>query len=155
MKFGLQFEFHKIPEWYSEYLDYRRFKAMIKRFKIKVKSNLIPFHICVLYIGGDVEKLRGLYYLTQKKCVIPMDVFDHPQNHHSNDTTKDNANSGGQQKKKQLHHMNSITIKQSHYDSNRGSNRRELSAARKRGKNTGMLVMDEEEGDTDEVVMGQ
>lgn len=40
MKFGVQFEFHKIPEWYSEYLDYRRFKGLIKKFKVKVKSKI-------------------------------------------------------------------------------------------------------------------
>lgn len=38
MKFSAQFEFHKIPEWYSEYLDYKRFKAMLKAFKVKVKG---------------------------------------------------------------------------------------------------------------------
>lgn len=37
MKFGQQFEYHKIPEWYSEYLDYKRFKKLIKTFKGKVK----------------------------------------------------------------------------------------------------------------------
>lgn len=62
MKFGLQFEFHKIPEWYSEYLDYKRFKALIKRFKVRVKA-------------GEVDKLRGLYYLTTKRFVLPLDVF--------------------------------------------------------------------------------
>jgi SPX domain protein involved in polyphosphate accumulation len=40
MKFSAQFEFHKIPEWYSEYMDYKRLKAMIKRFKGKVSSKL-------------------------------------------------------------------------------------------------------------------
>ena len=39
MKFSAQFEFHKIPEWYSEYLDYKRFKAMIRAFKLQVKGN--------------------------------------------------------------------------------------------------------------------
>lgn len=37
MKFGVQFEFHKIPEWYTDYLDYVRFKQMISAFKKKVK----------------------------------------------------------------------------------------------------------------------
>ena len=36
--FACQFEFHKIPEWYSEYLDYKRFKAMIRAFKLQVKG---------------------------------------------------------------------------------------------------------------------
>lgn len=47
MKFGVQFEFHKIPEWYSEYLDYRRFKGIIKKFKKKVKSK--SFKLLLLY----------------------------------------------------------------------------------------------------------
>ncbi len=38
MKFGAQFEYHKIPEWYSDYLDYKRFKRLIKRFKHKVRG---------------------------------------------------------------------------------------------------------------------
>ena len=33
MKFGQQFEFHKIPEWYTMYLDYEMFKEMIDHFK--------------------------------------------------------------------------------------------------------------------------
>jgi SPX domain protein involved in polyphosphate accumulation len=45
MKFGQQFEFHKIPEWYDEYLDYRMLKALLKR--------------------GTDRKLRGLYYLSK------------------------------------------------------------------------------------------
>ena len=46
MKFSIQFEFHKIPEWYSEYLDYKRFKAMIRAFKLQVKGNchLLTLH---------------------------------------------------------------------------------------------------------------
>ena len=43
MKFSAQFEFHKIPEWYSEYLDYKRFKAMIRAFKLQVKGNATFF----------------------------------------------------------------------------------------------------------------
>lgn len=36
MKFGIQFEFHKIPEWYIEYLDYNKVKSLIKEFKFEV-----------------------------------------------------------------------------------------------------------------------
>ncbi len=45
MKFGQQFEFHKIPEWYDEYLDYRMLKALLKR--------------------ASDRKLRGVYYFTK------------------------------------------------------------------------------------------
>ncbi len=33
MKFGQQFEFHKIPEWYTDYFDYQKFKKLISAFK--------------------------------------------------------------------------------------------------------------------------
>jgi len=38
MKFGVQFEYHQIPEWYGNYLDYKRLKKLISKFKKKVKS---------------------------------------------------------------------------------------------------------------------
>ena len=40
MKFGKQFEFHKIPEWYTDYVDYVRLKELICMFKKKVKSKI-------------------------------------------------------------------------------------------------------------------
>ena len=40
MNFGVQFDFHKIPEWYAEYFDYLRFKVLLKDFKFRVKSKL-------------------------------------------------------------------------------------------------------------------
>lgn len=36
MKFRLQFEFHKIPEWHHEYMDYLRLKLMMKEFQQRV-----------------------------------------------------------------------------------------------------------------------
>lgn len=33
MRFGEQFEFHKIPEWYNIYLDYELLRKIIERFK--------------------------------------------------------------------------------------------------------------------------
>ena len=39
MKFGQQFELYKIPEWYTEYFDYQRFKGLISVFKKKIRSN--------------------------------------------------------------------------------------------------------------------
>ena len=33
MKFGQLFEFHKIPEWYTEYIDYKQLKEHISDFK--------------------------------------------------------------------------------------------------------------------------
>ncbi len=39
MKFSEQFEYHKIPEWNSEYLDYKFFKDQLKHFRSKVTGN--------------------------------------------------------------------------------------------------------------------
>ncbi len=41
MKFGQQFEFHKIPEWYTEYIDYLRMKSLAKEFSQNVKSMIL------------------------------------------------------------------------------------------------------------------
>jgi hypothetical protein len=38
MKFSEQFEYHKIPEWYSEYMDYKGFKERIKHCKTSIKG---------------------------------------------------------------------------------------------------------------------
>jgi SPX domain protein involved in polyphosphate accumulation len=46
MKFGQQFEFHKIPEWYDQYLDYRKLKALINKGKV-------------------ANKLHGLYFMAK------------------------------------------------------------------------------------------
>ena len=35
MKFGKQLEFHKIPEWSENYIDYRALKNMLKGFQIR------------------------------------------------------------------------------------------------------------------------
>ena len=41
MKFGVQFDFHKIPEWYGEYLDYNLYKAIIEIFEEKVSGTFL------------------------------------------------------------------------------------------------------------------
>ncbi len=62
MKFSEQFEYHKIPEWYSEYLDYKFFKEHLKNFRSNVRD-------------GSLTKLKGLYTLSKKRCVIPMELW--------------------------------------------------------------------------------
>lgn len=37
MKFNTQFEYHKIPEWYSDYFDYTFFKGLSKGFAQRLK----------------------------------------------------------------------------------------------------------------------
>ena len=45
MKFGVQFEFHKIPEWYTDYLDYIKLKKLISAFKAKIKCKLAYYSL--------------------------------------------------------------------------------------------------------------
>ncbi len=33
MKFGKQYEFHKIPEWSENYFDYIELKKLLKKYK--------------------------------------------------------------------------------------------------------------------------
>jgi hypothetical protein len=38
MKFGVLFEFHKIPEWYNQYFDYKKFTEIITNHKETIKA---------------------------------------------------------------------------------------------------------------------
>jgi hypothetical protein len=97
MKFSEQFEYHKIPEWYSEYLDYKFFKDQLKHFRTKVTgNNRIYFNYFI--IDGELTKLRGLYTLTNKRFVIPMDILEGTEH------AKDNP--------RQVSNSNTITIRQ-------------------------------------------
>lgn len=51
MKFAAQFEFHKIPEWYDDYLAYKRLKQLLSKFSARVESH-------------KAQKLNGVYYLS-------------------------------------------------------------------------------------------
>ena len=53
MKFGQLFEFHKIPDWYTEYVQYGELKARITAFKSCVYE-------------GQANKLKG-YYMVNKQ----------------------------------------------------------------------------------------
>jgi len=53
MKFGHLFEFHKIPDWYTEYVHYRELKGLIEEFKSLKKA-------------GQVNMLKG-YYMINKR----------------------------------------------------------------------------------------
>jgi hypothetical protein len=48
MKFGQLFEFHKIPEWYTDYVHYVELRELIDQFKSFKKQEL-------------VQKLNGYY----------------------------------------------------------------------------------------------
>ena len=62
MKFGEQFEYHKIPEWYNQYLSYEGFKKKIEQFKIQQK-------------GGDFVKLPGMYiYLIGSSRLVSLSL---------------------------------------------------------------------------------
>ena len=50
MRFGEIFELHKIPEWYTEYMDYKALRLRIDEFKNLRKT-------------GDTRKLKGYYMI--------------------------------------------------------------------------------------------
>lgn len=79
--FSEQFEYHKIPEWYSEYLDYNFFKEYLKLFRTNVRD-------------GDLTKLRGLYTLTKKRLPIQMDIFGGAELSKDDSSEVSNSNSG-------------------------------------------------------------
>jgi len=62
MKFGNLFEFHKIPEWYNEYLDYKKFVRMIESHQQSIKCN-------------ELTKLSGIFFITEHKEVIDIPIF--------------------------------------------------------------------------------
>ena len=57
MKFGLQFEMQKIPEWYDNYIDYGGLKEKITSFKKRAKDK-------------KLVKLHSFYMLTLKSHEI-------------------------------------------------------------------------------------
>lgn len=59
MKFGTQFEFHKIPEWYDMYLDYEYLKVSIETYKDNQKK-------------GKLMKLPGYYLMTPHKSTFAL-----------------------------------------------------------------------------------
>ena len=63
MKFGNLFEFHKIPEWYHEYLDYKGLADRCKEYRKQVRK-------------AKREKLSGIFYLTESKKVVDIPIFE-------------------------------------------------------------------------------
>jgi hypothetical protein len=61
MKFGVQFEYHKIPEWYNMYLEYSRFNDIIGGFKKGRKK-------------GKYIKLPFFYALTDNRAIARLIV---------------------------------------------------------------------------------
>ena len=62
MKFGHLFEFHKVPEWYNEYMDYNQLRALIDAFKIMCKE-------------GKTRKLKGYYMVNNKGQLYCIDFI--------------------------------------------------------------------------------
>ena len=62
MKFGHLFEFHKIPEWYTEYLDYVELRSLIDSFKKLNKAQ-------------KVRKLKGYYMVNDRGQVYCIDFI--------------------------------------------------------------------------------
>ena len=62
MKFGHLFEFHKIPEWYTEYLDYVELRSLIDDFKKLNKAE-------------RVKKLKGYYMVNNRGQIYCIDFI--------------------------------------------------------------------------------
>ena len=62
MKFGHLFEFHKIPEWYTEYLAYKELKSRIDTFKGLRKID-------------RTRKLKGYYMINKEGQLYCIDFI--------------------------------------------------------------------------------
>jgi len=62
MKFGNLFEYHKIPEWYSEYARYKDLRNKIDEFKALIKAN-------------QCKKLKGYYMFNKRNQVYCIDFI--------------------------------------------------------------------------------
>lgn len=62
MKFGHLFEFHKIPDWYTEYLHYRELKLQITEFKSLKKA-------------GQIKQLKGYYMINKHGQLYSIDFI--------------------------------------------------------------------------------
>ena len=62
MKFGHLFEFHKIPEWYTEYIRYKELRDQIDLFK-KFKKE------------GLVQPLNGYYTINKTGQIYCIDFI--------------------------------------------------------------------------------
>lgn len=72
MKFGHLFEFHKIPEWYTEYVHYKDLRDLIDQFKKFAKEGL-------------VHPLNGYYTINKKGQIYCIDFIKN----YKQDTTRD------------------------------------------------------------------
>ena len=68
MKFGHLFEFHKIPDWYTEYVHYNELKEKIAEFKELRKS-------------GSVKKLKGYYMINRHGQLYCIDFIKAQADH--------------------------------------------------------------------------
>ena len=62
MKFGHLFEYHKIPDWYTEYVHYKELKMRIDTFKAMKKA-------------GNVKQLKGYYMINKKGQMYCIDFI--------------------------------------------------------------------------------
>ena len=62
MKFGHLFEFHKIPDWYTEYVHYKELKLRIDEFKSLKKM-------------GQVKQLKGYYMINKRGQIYSIDFI--------------------------------------------------------------------------------
>ena len=62
MRFKTLYEFHKIPEWYHEYFDYKRF------------MNVIDEHAESIHEKRYI-RLRGVYFITDARKTVSVPLM--------------------------------------------------------------------------------
>lgn len=71
MKFSKQFDYQKIPEWYSDYFNYERFKAISKDFTTSVKCKLLKSFIIWIFRKWSLKISRTIHIfkITEKSTL--------------------------------------------------------------------------------------
>ena len=62
MKFGHLFEFHKIPDWYTEYVHYKELKGRIEQFKALIGV-------------GQTKSLKGYWMINKNGQLYSIDFI--------------------------------------------------------------------------------
>ena len=62
MKFGHLFEFHKIPDWYTEYVHYKELKGRIEQFKALIGE-------------GQTKSLKGYWMINKNGQLYSIDFI--------------------------------------------------------------------------------
>jgi len=87
MRFGQQFNFHKIPEWSQHYLDYKILKKLIKKYMKRYKGFYnYKLDISLKEINKFKEKRYSVWMGKKKEILLEQDpINDMNQRNNSGD----------------------------------------------------------------------